>query len=1421
MRFFKNISLEFQDAETAGIFFKQEADLFGNGSGYGFKLQGIDFSLISDANCTMSVQLKKGRHDLVLLRQGIPLKVEVAPDTTAVFSSAVQGTKEGIIVRTFRIEFHKPLHILNPIEALTKLAEERAQGLEALQGALRFLDQKALERDVAVEIFAISLKPRGDEPCSYDLAFTGVVRLSSGMKVHFGDFVLPRVLLPSIFLGKPYPLLLEDVIEHTPNTLRALLQVIQKAQGKFFISLSLPDFTIQSLQADETMLSCNIVPDRKARLSGRFHFYGRKAKKLKIEKAKMVTENGSQVLFDAQITFGESPGDFHADIVLSRGSIIKDFLVALSATNPHLLGKDGMAARIEKAQLHGRVRLLSKKSHLTVDQTSRLATSALITLGKQVVSARNRYLFSLESQKLSVQALFKPCKNGLGIEAKGNAQMACDIQIPISPLLELGLKEKDLRIRSLISFTADQKILLGRGTLAIKPSGSFSADLKNLNIVLDNRKIVIPAGTKLVGRWQTKKEAQVLEVLVAPGKKKALFVWQNKKKPLSSEFSKKIKLSFLLTHPFGLSLVREKVPPLATISNFFSSRIDRPILPERITKALEDDIRLVLSSFNQSIASFISDLFERLSLVTQKVEETVKKKPGEVLTTKALAGFISRALSKSDAFSFEFEQVLERVTKGEGLDVDYTKGLIRRALGTEGFEYEIDCAVRFLNLLLSPTEAIEKPSLSHEEPFGARETLRKKVESLGLLSAHDLYSMKQTQASALYRTVPYMTLQQVEYVLRQETKDGDEDLRRYLELCKYAKEMALVVEEEGYGGIGTKFGAKDVASLVSLALKMLEEDRQILGPWECAALLRAGILDIYQGASVQLCNRLLLQYLAMMPDYFTTEVFYEMANGVEHIMASVLYGFLHQDQDELKERIDLCEFLEEKLGLEAPRQEDFMALGKKARMSYFEALWNLATKVIEKSEFYRAKKAFVQEYRHPAPTRPSSRDKRKEIYKEVKKAVESADLLARKAIESKGFLRSAEESYREAFELCAVALSEDINAMEVPYIKRFLERNEEALRVLCVVRNVQEGVDDTREWLRKRVGGFNPDDEKDLVRKVVHALYALEEDRRSVLSDPLVHLLLPPPQGFYDFTIIFCSGVVTDGASGRELENAVNRLYSVHKVKTIRAHTGLFRPLEYNAQRIIEAIRQAKTPYGLLGYSQGCANMLMAESLLMSGTPDEQALLKNLIARLFLYSAGAGSAHGTSGMLKYKKALIEGEKMLKHYQGLLSRESVESLLRLLRALLDSRGFVKTIAGAHSLTIERACILHRDGQFKEDCISSCVRAILDEDQCPDALLYLYNIHKKLMPDVPCDSQVSCDEAVPFSKRVQNPWSVVLRKTALESKPLATHHWAPVSHEIENLVTMRDEERGVYMFPKDVHVFPWVWLNARFGRIKVTK
>ena len=47
---------------------------------------------------------------------------------------------------------------------------------------------------------------------------------------------------------------------------------------------------------------------------------------------------------------------------------------------------------------------------------------------------------------------------------------------------------------------------------------------------------------------------------------------------------------------------------------------------------------------------------------------------------------------------------------------------------------------------------------------------------------------------------------------------------------------------------------------------------------------------------------------------------------------------------------------------------------------------------------------------------------------------------------------------------------------------------------------------------------------------------------------------------------------------------------------------------------------------------------------------------------------------------------------------------------------------------------------------------------------------------------------------------------------------THHWSPLSAEVEFVRTKRDIDQGSFICAKDRHVIPWVEVNARFGIIE---
>ena len=164
-------------------------------------------------------------------------------------------------------------------------------------------------------------------------------------------------------------------------------------------------------------------------------------------------------------------------------------------------------------------------------------------------------------------------------------------------------------------------------------------------------------------------------------------------------------------------------------------------------------------------------------------------------------------------------------------------------------------------------------------------------------------------------------------------------------------------------------------------------------------------------------------------------------------------------------------------------------------------------------------------------------------------------------------------------------------------------------------------------------------------------------------------------------------GVITEGSKGLELDSALLRLKAERNVDIVRSDTGTARSFEYNASKIEDAIDiavQMNKPYGLLGYSQGCANELYCESLLRSGTPLQQSRLNSpdsyLVCRQLLFSAANGSMHGPAMEEKIHRLIVMCEQFFKYQQGYCSRAFTTTILETMTSAMDSAPFQKFVAG---------------------------------------------------------------------------------------------------------------------------------------------
>jgi hypothetical protein len=350
-----------------------------------------------------------------------------------------------------------------------------------------------------------------------------------------------------------------------------------------------------------------------------------------------------------------------------------------------------------------------------------------------------------------------------------------------------------------------------------------------------------------------------------------------------------------------------------------------------------------------------------------------------------------------------------------------------------------------------------------------------------------------------------------------------------------------------------------------------------------------------------------------------------------------------------------------------------------------------------------------------------------------------------------------------------------------------------------------------------------------LVDAIIDAVFYLEEERERLRKDPLVRMLIPNPPGNYDFTIVTAMGVITEGKAGLELQAPLDRIKEQRGVHSIRADTATARSFEYNASRIMEAIesaRELKTPYGVIGYSQGCANALMAESAMLSGTPLQREEISDpttgLVCRQLLFSAVNGSRHGPASDKKAQRLIVMWEEFLKYQQGYFSKALQTSFLEILTSAVDSAAFHKLMGGAQSMLHDGARVFWREAQHLAHVPTCTLRGVLQEHTTPECLEMISNMLTKQSGSALHDSQVHVYDAVGHPVYHKNRNGRLMEKCDVGQGAIQrTHHWSPLSDEVEFLATLRDAEMATFHCAKDRHIFPWVDVNVRFGFIKYSK
>ena len=1321
----------------------------------------------------------------------------------------------------------------------------------------------------------VSARPRRGVPPTLRLAFSGRVRWMDQLETRFNEISLPRQILPAPHaaldrLISPDPLASADLVTAVWDGLglgRVGLAMTERADLDLTLSVEPPPVRMVGRTIDGTQLSASLeLSSSPVVLTGAFSATV-EGQRISLDKGDLRLrpsgdrDHGVQLDLSGQLELDLETPDLEPE---QRASFAGQFrtppdegswpklLVKLVSEESISIGGVHLELALEDLVGSGAVGLSLDPHGLEIAPLSPLELTARVTTPAplSLTDARGELAGELAA---TIKGSLRPAASD---EWLVTAQVASSVQGRILSRV-MSLPELDIHrgiltalfagnleagLRAQVRFPRD------RGAILDMSESRFNLTLDQADLDLEGRLTSLPAGTTVTGR--------VASGTITPTGPEGLALnlgWDLHKQPcLLHHEGKAISL---LTHALRageLMLHLESTGRLRFSGDrgglfgvrYFNALLNPAADPEQLLDLVRSDDVLAhvvnaIGVFTPRLAETLTDL-RALALGAERIlrREGIKD-PGDVVPGKAMARLFSLLLCGTPRLAEKLHEIIEQVTDGKRLDRRAIRKLLQRELEEFDIDFELSALVNWLDLVLSPTEPLPSPPPVSEPPLAldpafaeARERLPSAAE---IYAAVEQDQLPEDMVQVLGGICPRLTRRQLDYLVRSARPSWPEQLVRRLRHVRGVKLKVEAIAEE-YSGPEYALQPLLVASFLSEAAGPLPGVTRIgevrpggwpppcaLGPEEVAVLLQAGQSSGLESKRAQINNRILLELLQRQPSNFSLATLVEIGHQSPRALAGFLYAFLDQDQDHMAQPLDLASLLQAKLGLDIPVQRDYMAGGRMASESYYQALCDVADQIIEQARPLLAVKQHLQVERHPLAPAIVLQPSLEKLEQRAQESVARADELGGQCTFEKqgrgGPRARARQSYRVAFRACARLLQQEPRAFQLPWFRTFWRRNEEALTVLSMVRGHQENREDDRRWLQLESGRDSFAGEQDLTDTITRTLYWREDDRRAMLADPLNRLLVDPEPGRYRFSIVGCMGVITEGADGRELEQAFERLEQQRGVRVVRAATATVRSLEYNAARIIEAIESCDTPWGIIGYSQGCANALKAESVLLGGTPDRRHLLDGLVTRKLLFSATNGSCHGTSGMLKFQRALVQGERHLKHYQAVLSWEAIKGMLRLARAVLDSRAFIHILGGVHSLTYERARDFHRDEQFLDTVPTSRTIGVVDPDKLPETLEFLYNVLVEQTGSRDQDTQVTIQDAVGYSTRVENEFTKVLRRCDTGSLVQATHHWAPLTHETEFVTTPRDHSLAIYESPKDRLVWPWVEVNARFGRIEV--
>lgn len=421
-------------------------------------------------------------------------------------------------------------------------------------------------------------------------------------------------------------------------------------------------------------------------------------------------------------------------------------------------------------------------------------------------------------------------------------------------------------------------------------------------------------------------------------------------------------------------------------------------------------------------------------------------------------------------------------------------------------------------------------------------------------------------------------------------------------------------------------------------------------------------------------------------------------------------------------------------------------------------------------------------------------------------------------------IESAQDAWKKAFDTAKVFVSEIDDPWQYRIVKDFWARTLDALRIASVYDDLQNDFDEVRRWFayryestyRRRLSAITDLSRAETYDAIIDFIFAFDDDKRALRLDPLVWFMPTVAAGNVKLTLITAMGIITSGSAGHELEAVFERLRKSRNIATLRTNTGTIKPLQYNADQIVRVVAQVDGPFAIVGYSQGCANMMRAEADLYNGTPDQRKLLDNLVSRNFICSAFNGSPHATCGVVKYKNALVEGEAILKSFSASLSRPLYRLIFDLIKRILDTPIINASLTSVESISPEGLFELARDSQFAPHVPS--IEASGATNDVPEGLVIMAN-HFNKQAFIANDSQIGIDCAHAYPVFNDNDTTKRLKDQAVSPRLLNIHHWSPLVEEVRFIESKKDVQTCIYKCPKSLFITPWIDSLILFGILEI--